>query len=83
MKKRIIDKRTLTVYNSVDKTYFKEATEKLNNLFNSETMQEYIELEKKKDIPALRRSEEEIEQTEFDDPEIIMLEKLLAEKKQR
>ena len=27
---------TLTVYNSVDKSYFKQATEKLNNLFSEE-----------------------------------------------
>lgn len=29
-------KTTLTVYNSVDKSYYKQATEKLNNLFSEE-----------------------------------------------
>lgn len=72
-------KTTLTVYNSVDKSYYRDATEKLNNLFNSEKMEQYKELEKKQDVPALKRPMEEIEKTE--DPEIALLEKLLAEKK--
>jgi len=75
-------KTTLTVYNSVDKSYYKDATEKLNSLFNSEKMAEYKILEEKKDIPALKRTMEEIEKDRYeDDPEIAMLEKLLAEKK--
>ena len=73
-------KTTLTVYNSIDTSYYKEATEKLNKLFNAEKMQEYREFEKKKDIPALKRSEEEIE-NKYDDPEIEFLEKMLAERK--
>ena len=71
-------KTTLTVYNSVDKSYYRQATDKLNNLFNSDKMKEYKELENKKDIPALNR---EIE--EDDDEEIELLEKLLAQKKAR
>lgn len=39
---------TLAVYNSIDKSYFREATTKLNNLFNSEKMQ---------NIKSLRRNE--------------------------
>lgn len=75
-------KTTLTVYNSVDKSYYRQATDKLNNLFNSDKMKEYKELENKKDIPALNReTEEEIE--EDDDVEIELLEKLLAQKRAR
>ncbi len=75
-------KTTLTVYNSVDKTYFREATNKLNELFNDDKMAMYKELEKKKDTPAIKRPIEEIEnKTEETDPEILMLEKLLAEKR--
>ena len=75
-------KTTLTVYNSVDKSYYRQATDKLNNLFNSDKMKEYKELENKKDIPALNREiEEEIE--EDDDEEIELLEKLLAQKRAR
>ena len=73
-------KTTLTVYNSVDKSYYRQATDKLNNLFNSDKMKEYKELENKKDIPALNKEiEEEIE--EDDDEEIEFLEKLLAQRK--
>ena len=70
-------KTTLTVYNSVDKSYYKQATDKLNDLFNNEKMAEFKALEQKKQTPALQRDLDEIET----DPEIIMLEKLLAEKK--
>jgi len=73
-------KTTLMVYNSVDKSYFKQATDKLNELFSTEKMQEYKELENKKDIPALKRPMEEIDGEETD-PEILMLEKILAEKR--
>ena len=76
-------KTTLTVYNSIDTSYYKEATEKLNKLFLTEKMEEYRQLEKQKDIPALKRSEEVIKKEEFDDPEIQFLEKLLAQKKAR
>ena len=75
-------KTTLTVYNSVDKSYYKQATDKLNNLFNSDKMKEYQELQNKKEIPALKREIEEQDEDE-DDPEIELLEKLLAEKKAR
>ena len=72
-------KTTLTVYNSVDKSYYKQATEKLNNLFSEEKMAEFKEFEKKKDIPAHNlKIDEDEEET---DPEILMLEKILAEKK--
>lgn len=72
-------KTTLTVYNSVDKSYYRQATEKLNNLFNDEKMAEFKELEKKQDIPAHNiKIDEDEEET---DPEILMLEKILAEKK--
>lgn len=72
-------KTTLTVYNSVDKSYYKQATEKLNNLFSEEKMAEFKELEKKQDIPAHNiKLEEDEEET---DPEILMLEKILAEKR--
>ena len=72
-------KTTLTVYNSVDKSYYRQATEKLNNLFNDGKMAEFKELEKKKDIPAHNlKIDEDEEET---DPEILMLEKILAEKK--
>lgn len=73
-------KTTLTVYNSVDKSYYREATNKLNELFNSEKMAEYKELEKKKNIPILIN---EIENKCETDPEILMLEKLLAEKREK
>jgi len=46
-------------------------------------MAEYKVLEKKKDIPALNKPYEEMDKTEETDPEILMLEKLLAEKKAR
>ena len=70
---------SLTVYNSVDKSYYKQATEKLNNLFSEEKMAEFKEFEKKKDIPAHNlKIDEDEEET---DPEILMLEKILAEKK--
>lgn len=75
-------KTTLTVYNSVDKSYFKQATDKLNTLFNSEKMKEYHHLKQKNDIPALKRDMSEIEDID-EDPEIAMLEKILAEKKAR
>ena len=75
-------KTTLTVYNSVDKNYYKQATDKLNDLFNSDKMKEYQELQNKKDIPALKREIEEQDEDE-DDPEIELLERLLAEKKAR
>jgi integrase len=75
-------KTTLTVYNSVDKSYFRQATEKLNNLFNSEKMQEFQQLQEKRNTPALNRPLSEIENTQSaEDPEIAMLEKLLAEKR--
>ena len=70
-------KTTLTVYNSIDKSYYKQATDKLNDLFNNEKMAEFKALEQKKQTPALQRGLDEIET----DPEIIMLEKLLAEKR--
>jgi len=73
-------KTTLMVYNSVDKSYFKQATDKLNELFSTEKMQEFKELENKRDVPALKRPIEEIEDEETD-PEILMLEKILAEKR--
>lgn len=73
-------KTTLTVYNSIDTSYYKEATEKLNNLFSQEKMQEYREFEKKKDIPELKRSEQEIDD-EYNESEIEILERLLAERK--
>lgn len=73
-------KTTLTVYNSVDKSYYKQATDKLNELFNSEKMKDYQELDKKQDIPALKRDIDEMENNE-EDSEIAMLEKILAEKK--
>ena len=75
-------KTTLTVYNSVDKSYYKQATDKLNALFNSDKMKEYQELQNKKDIPALKNEIEEPSE-DMDDPEIEFLEKLLAEKKAR
>jgi len=75
-------KTTLIVYNSVDTSYYKQATDKLNELFSSEKMKEYQQLQQKQDIPALKRDISEIEQEEYDDdPEIAMLEKILAEKK--
>lgn len=73
-------KTTLMVYNSVDKSYFKQASDKINQLFNSEKMQEFKELEKKQDIPALKRPIEEIDGDETDE-EILMLEKIIAEKR--
>ena len=75
-------KTTLTVYNSVDKSYYKQATDKLNDLFNSDKMKEYQELQNKKDIPALKNEIEEPSK-DMDDPEIEFLEKLLAEKRAR
>ena len=52
------------------------------NLFNSDKMKEYQELQKKKDNPALKREIEEQDEDEGD-PEIELLERLLAEKKAR
>lgn len=75
-------KTTLTIYNSVDKSYYKQATDKLNNLFNSEKMQEYQALAEKKDIPALKQ-EIPIEDDIDNDPEIALLQRLIAEKKAR
>lgn len=76
-------KTTLMVYNSVDKSYYKQATEKLNNMFNKDKMKEYQELTQKKDIPALKRDMEEIDNELDEDPEIAMLQRLIAEKKAR
>ena len=45
-------------------------------------MKEYQELQNKKDIPALKRVIEESEEI-HDDPEIELLERILAEKKAR
>ena len=73
-------KTTLTVYNSIDTSYYKEATNKLNKLFNSEKMAEYRELEKKRDIPALKKPIEKIDDMD-EDPEIAILEKMLAERR--
>jgi len=75
-------KTTLTVYNSIDTSYYKEATDKLNKLFNSEKMAEYRELEKKRDIPALKKPIEKIDDMD-EDPEIAILEKMLAERRAR
>jgi integrase len=75
-------KTTLTVYNSIDTSYYREATDKLNKLFNSEKMAEYRELEKKRDIPALKKPIEEIDDID-EDPEIAILEKMLAERRAR
>ena len=74
---------TLTVYNSVDKSYYRQATDKLNNLFNSDKMKEYKELENKKDIPVLNREIDKDEEDYETDEEIELLEKLLAQKKAR
>lgn len=63
-------KTTLTVYNSVDKNYYKQATDKLNDLFNSDKMKEYQELQKKKDNPALKREIEEEVDDDLSDEEI-------------
>ncbi|MDD3831993.1 MAG: hypothetical protein PHW00_05010 [Clostridia bacterium] len=82
VRKITMNKYMLTVYNSIDKSYYREATNKLNNLFNSEKMAEYKELEKKRDVPALQRPMEEIENVETD-PEILMLEKMLAERRSK
>ena len=68
------------VYNSVDQSYFRQASDKINQLFNSEKMQEFKQLEKKQDIPALKRPIEEIDGDETDE-EILMLEKIIAEKR--
>lgn len=76
-------KTTLTVYNSVDKSYYRQATDKLNNLFNSDKMKEYKELENKKDIPALNREIDKDKEDYETDEEIELLEKLLAQKKAR
>lgn len=48
-------------------------------MFNEEKMAEFKELEKKQDIPAHSIKLEENE--EETDPEILMLEKILAEKR--
>ena len=71
---------TLTVYNSVDKTYFKQATSRLNDLFN----QEHANAHKGGDKPvqAEKREERQVKTIEDDEElQIEMLEKLLAEKK--
>ena len=73
-------KTTLTVYNSIDDSYFVEATNKLDNLFTTEKMAEFKALEEKRNTPAQRRSIEEIE-IEETYPEILMLEKMIAERK--
>ena len=73
-------KTTLTVYNSIDDSYFVEATNKLDNLFTTEKMAEFKALEEKRNTPAQQRSIEEIESGETD-PEILMLEKMIAERK--
>lgn len=75
-------KTTLTVYNSVDKSYYKQATDKLNNLFNSDKMKEFQQLQNKPNVPALQRDIDDIE-NEDDDSQIEILEKILAEKKAR
>ena len=77
-------KTTLVVYNSVDSSYYKQATDKLNNLFNSDKMKEYQELQQKQDIPALQKDIKEIEaENSQEDEEIKMLEKILEEKRRR
>lgn len=73
-------KTSLTVCNSDDKSYYKKATDKLNDLFNSDKMKEYQELQNKKGIPALKREIEKQDEDE-DSLEIKFLEWLLAEEK--
>ena len=72
---------TLTVYNSVDKTYFKQATSRLNDLFN----QEYTNAHKNIALPSKVENKEEekpVKMIEDDDQlQIEMLEKLLKEKR--
>jgi len=71
-------KTTLSVYNSVDKSYYKQATDKLNKLFNDEKMKSYQVLEKRPNAPIFKK--EELIPTE--DEEIAILEKLLERKRQ-
>ncbi len=66
-------KTSLTVCNSDDKSYYKKATDKLNDLFNSDKMKEYQELQNKKGIPALKREIEKQDEDE-DSLEIKFLE---------
>lgn len=71
---------TLIVYNSVDKTYFKQATSRLNDLFN----QEHANAHKGGNKPAQAEKREEGQVKTIEDDEelqIEMLEKLLKEKR--
>ncbi|MFA6867472.1 MAG: site-specific integrase [Clostridia bacterium] len=77
-------KTTITCYNSVDKSYFKQATDKLNKLFDKEHMELYKKLQEKPNAPVYNKSIEEMQKDSGDyDPEMEMLEKMLAERKAR
>ena len=69
-------KTTITTYNSVDKSYYKQATDKLNGLFSKKKMEGYNILKEKPDAPVYKQEDSE-------DIEIKALERLLAEKKAR
>jgi hypothetical protein len=69
-------KTTITTYNSVDKSYYRQATDKLNGLFNKKKNEHYNILKEKPDAPVYNQEDSE-------DLEIKALERLLAEKKAR
>jgi integrase len=69
-------KTTITTYNSVDKSYYRQATDKLNGLFNKKKNEDYNILKEKPDAPVYKQDDSE-------DLEIKALERLLAEKKAR
>jgi integrase len=74
-------KTTISIYNSVDQSYFKQATDKLNKLFNTESMEMYNKLKEKP--KALVYEMKPIDEMSEEDKEIEALERILAEKRAR
>jgi hypothetical protein len=74
---RLKDVKTIiTTYNSVNKSYYIQVTDKLNGLFNKKKNEHFNILKKKPDAPVYQQQDSE-------DLEIQALERLLAEKKAR
>jgi integrase len=74
---------TLMVYNNVDKTYFREATERLNKMFDKKHMEAYIAFQEKPKEKIIEDKQKENENLfENTDQEIVMLEKMLEQRRQ-
>ncbi len=73
-------KTTLTVYNSVDKSYYRNATDKLNSMFNESEIAKFNEQKKQKESNHVEIKQNELTE---EDAEILLLEQILAERRAR